>query len=181
MVGNVCPLARWQGAVLHLMSPAPSLLGTILSQKPTYQRAAWAHSEGSTHNTGQWFGNKKVFHLLFLFVLIHFPGVFSGVLTISQMNPCCNSQSCSSCYSWWEKSLPRNMARIHQAFYHLEKDHRGTPYKFFRTVSLQLHYADLFCISFYFFSSQPLLRFFPFAHLSFADHRGQTDWKHVYK
>lgn len=66
-------------------------LGTNLPQKPACQRTAMVHLAGSVHKAGHWFSSKKVFHLLFFFFLIHFPGVFSGMLTISHTNPCHNS------------------------------------------------------------------------------------------
>lgn len=59
--------------------------------KACLQRAAMAHLAGSVHKAGHWFSSKKVFHLLFFFFLIHFPGVFSGMLTIRHTNPCRNS------------------------------------------------------------------------------------------
>lgn len=94
-------------------------------------------------------------------------------------------KSCTFCPSWWEKSLSCDVVKIFQVFYYPEKDHRKTPHNFstFRMGSLQLYYADPLCVSFYFifYSSHFLLSFFPFAHLSSADHRGQTDWKHVCK
>lgn len=72
------------------------------------------------------------------------------------------------------------MAKIFQVFYYPEKHHRkklltAFPFSVQGVYSyvMQIFYAFL-CILF-FYSSQSLLSFFPFAHLSFADHRGQTD------
>lgn len=89
------------------------------------------------------------------------------------MNPCCNSQRVVLSVPADEKNrYPAIWPRSARLFYHPEKDHRETPHNLspFRTVSLQLYYAALFCISFYFifYSSQPLLSFFPLCTSEFC-------------
>lgn len=166
-----------------LLQP-PGLLGTNLPQKPACKRAAGARSAGGGVKRGT--GSAESLSLALFFFLIHFSWVFSGMLTTSHTNPCHKSvRVILSVPADEKKHYSAIWSRSCRSFI----TQRGITGKLLTTFSLsvqgvysyvmQIFYAFL-CILF-FYSSRSLLSFFPFAHLSFADHRGQTDWKHVCK